>query len=435
MNKPDARSAGITTTGNAMLPRLTLLTPVTGTADRLAEAITSVIDQNYEQLEYLVISADRIELPPELLQGHADRIQVIQSAGAGRAELVNRGFALAHGELFGLVDVGDPVLPGALRALARALGREPEVVAAYPDGIMGDEHGALAHDRVIDYGYVDQVRWHDSVPISGSLMRREIFEKAGGFDPSFRGDPDYEFFLRAGLLGTFRRVPLALDPRYQRNAAPAAVPNDERARDQVRAIEKLYARDDLPEAVCAVRGEAFRNAYVAAAILFDPGGRSDERFVITDYLQELHFDLERRRLPASLSPAEVIEELKKALVEQDRGIEWLRGVIADREKKLEWLEYEAAEREKMLAVLKDTVAEHNRAIEWLRGLASERDKAIEWLHHEAAERDRTIAWLQETIAEREKLADSLRAELGRRGQSAGPRPVDGAPSPDRAGEG
>jgi hypothetical protein len=219
----------------------------------------------------------------------------------GQPRTVNRGLELARGEIIGFVSSDDPLLPGAITALVEALRRHPEVVVVYPDWDVIDGRGRWQyHVDTLDYSYVDMVRYHHTYPGPGALFRRSVVERVGGYDPTYRYAPDYDFWLRAGLLGPFLRLPQTLATcRLHAAAIRSTEPAEQVAKEHLRVVDKLYERDDLPPALHAVRTEAYRNAFHVAGLLCQSARPPDERFALDDHLARRW----KHAAPASGPPA------------------------------------------------------------------------------------------------------------------------------------
>ncbi len=269
-------------------PRLPLVTIVTPTYDRanfLRETIESIVSQDYPNLEYIVLDNGSSDGTQEILRGYGDAIRWEHHPNnIGLSRAINRGFELARGEIIGFVSDDDPLLPGAISALVEVFQSDPDVLVVYPDWDVIDGEGRhVRHIDTFEYAYVDMVRYHHTYPGPGALFRRSVLDRIGGLDESYRIVSDYDFWLRAGLLGPFRRCPRTL-ARYRQHGAAAT--HVERgvglAREHIRAIDKLYERTDLPPEVLAVRTEAYRNAHYVAAMILRLDVPTDERFALTD---------------------------------------------------------------------------------------------------------------------------------------------------------
>lgn len=285
----DAAATPARRRGRAADPRLPLVTIVTPTYDRahyLPETIESILSQDYANLEYVVLDNGSTDATPEILRGYGDDIRwEHHPENIGLSRAINRGLELARGQILGFVSDDDPLLPGAISALVEVFQSKPDVLVVYPDWDVIDGEGRhVRHIATFDYAYVDMVRYHHTYPGPGTLFRRSVLDRIGGLDESFRIVSDYDFWLRAGLLGPFCRCPRTL-ARYRQHAAAAT--QVERgvglAREHIRVIDKLYERTDLPPEVLAVRTEAYRNAHYVAAMILRLDVPSDERFALTDY--------------------------------------------------------------------------------------------------------------------------------------------------------
>src|SRR5262249_37022764 len=145
---------------------------------------------------------------------------------------------------------------------------------------MVDEHGDLIMSiRTPDYSFVDMVRFHHTYPGPGTLFRRSLVERVGAYDTTLRFLPDYDLFLRAGLIGPFRRAPKTL-ATYRMHGATLTQSNRgvDMAREHIEVMDRFYARTDLPPEILAVKLEAYRNMYYVCGYVCQVDMPPDERF-------------------------------------------------------------------------------------------------------------------------------------------------------------
>jgi glycosyltransferase involved in cell wall biosynthesis len=241
-----------------------VITPVYNAARYLAETITSVLDQDYPEVEYIVLDDGSTDETREIAARYAPRLKVASHPNMGPVLTVNRGFELATGEIVGVVSADDPLLPGAVRAAIEALS-DPRLVAVYPDWEMIDEQGNVVETIVTDnFDYVDMLRRHHCVPGPGAFFRRGLAEQLRGRDPQFRYVHDFDFWLRAGLVGPLARIPRVLATFRVHSEQVGAEYGAAQADEHIRLVEKIYALPHLPAAVQGVRREAFASAYYIA---------------------------------------------------------------------------------------------------------------------------------------------------------------------------
>jgi GT2 family glycosyltransferase/glycosyltransferase involved in cell wall biosynthesis len=283
------------------LPLVTIITPTYNRADLLPETIESILRQDYPNLEYIVLDDGSTDDTQALLRNYGDALRWTYHPNMGQPGTVNRGLEMAQGEIIGIISSDDPLLPGAISALVKVLQEDPDLVAVYPDwDVIGEDGKLQYHVDTFEYSYVDMVRFHHTYPGPCTLFRRSVFEQIGGYDPGFRYVPDYDFFLRAGLLGPFRRLPQTLGTyRLHGTAITHAARGTAMAQEHIRVTDKYFERDDLPPEVLAVKSEAYRNAHCIAALVCESGAlRPDERFSVNDTLY-----LRPRTASAPVAPA------------------------------------------------------------------------------------------------------------------------------------
>lgn len=230
------------------LPSISVLI---GTRDRpqlLADALLGVAAQSPAPLEVRIAddgdgsSLDAIpDLP--LLELTAMTVRVGQPGAARNAAA--RG---ARGDVLAFIDDDDRWLPGHLDGLARAFA-DRDVGFAWRDVAVIRERidGAGRHElerRTIARDWDDALmRTDDYLPPSAWGVRRELFERLGGFDESFATSEDWDFVLRAAAVTRPRRVPgVTVEVRMRDHGNTSARIDATR----LACLERLAARHQLP---------------------------------------------------------------------------------------------------------------------------------------------------------------------------------------------
>ena len=107
-------------------PLVSIVTPSFNQAAFLEETIRSVLEQDYEPIEYLVVYDGSTDSSPEIVERYADRLAWwTRQENAGQVAALNRGFERATGEYMGYLNSDDTLLPGAVSQLVG--GGEDEV--------------------------------------------------------------------------------------------------------------------------------------------------------------------------------------------------------------------------------------------------------------------------------------------------------------------
>ena len=200
--RPDSQLIDLKLSSFTQRPLISLVMPVYNTKPQdLEAAIESVMGQSYEQWELCICDdCSPHEATREVLRTYAARdarIKVHYAAeqgGISRAS--NLAWGLANGDYIALLDHDDTLAPQALAFVCEAINRNPESDLFYSDEDKIDETGSRfepffkpdwSPDLLLSENYICHLL----------VLRRDLAEKAGGFNPSFDGSQDYDLVLRA----------------------------------------------------------------------------------------------------------------------------------------------------------------------------------------------------------------------------------------------
>ncbi|NUB24866.1 glycosyltransferase family 2 protein [Azospirillum brasilense] len=198
-------------------PAFTIITPCLNRAALVAEAVESVLAQDGVTVEHIVVDGGSTDGTLEVLARYP-HLRVLTGPDRGVYDAINRGLGIARGSVVGHLNSDDLLLPGALTAVARALATAPEADAACGGATVVETGSGLdGTERPREAcGYDDpamkRLRPFDlcrGVPmINARFFRRSLYERVGGYDPSYRYAGDREFLIRAWTAG-MTTVPVA----------------------------------------------------------------------------------------------------------------------------------------------------------------------------------------------------------------------------------
>lgn len=166
----------------------------------LEQAIRSVLQQDYDDLEYIVVDPGSTDGSREIIEKYRDRLATsVLEPDRGPADGLNKGFARATGEVYGYLNADDYFLPGALGRAARCF-REHDVEVIIGHSMIVDQL-----DRVRRYHYSDRFNLTAYAYGQAQLMqastffKNSVFERLGGFNPENRSSWDGELLVELAL--------------------------------------------------------------------------------------------------------------------------------------------------------------------------------------------------------------------------------------------
>ena len=181
-----------------MRPLVSVIIPTFNRARFLKEALESVLAQDYQPLEIIVVDDGSKDETPHLVC-HFPVIYVRRGKTLGVSAARNSGLRRARGELIALLDSDDLWLPSKISTQVAYFQSHPEAVAVQTEEIWirkGKRVNPRKKHRKPSGFFFDRALELCLVSPSGVMLRREVFEEIGLFDEEFPVCEDYEFWLR-----------------------------------------------------------------------------------------------------------------------------------------------------------------------------------------------------------------------------------------------
>jgi glycosyltransferase involved in cell wall biosynthesis len=169
----------------------------------LREALESVLQQGYPDLEYIVIDPGSTDGSRELIQSYASGIaHMVFEPDKGASDGLRKGFALATGDICGFLNSDDLLEPGSLHRMADFFGSHPEYDIVMGNGYIVDvENKPVRHVR--SHGFTVQRYLYGGTQFlqQSTFFRRETYLNSPGFNPITRTCWDGELFVAMANRG------------------------------------------------------------------------------------------------------------------------------------------------------------------------------------------------------------------------------------------
>ena len=204
-------------------PLVSAVIPTYNRANVVCEAVESVLQQTYLNVEVIVIDDGSTDDTQRQLKRYGNRIRVATQANAGPSAARNHGIALAQGDFIAFLDSDDLWLPTKLERQVALLQRGQESVPCclcniamqWHDGELGSFETAWLYPSVEEglWLNVDEMVATRFVLFNqGIVIRREVLKRIGGFNEGLRLLEDTDLALRLSLEGpwAFVREPLVV---------------------------------------------------------------------------------------------------------------------------------------------------------------------------------------------------------------------------------
>jgi len=188
-------------------PTISIITPCLNAAATIGRTLGSVASQGYPGIEHIVVDGGSTDGTLELLAQFPE-VKVISEPDDGLSDAVNKGIALASGELVGWLNADDWYLPGALAAVGEAAAANPPAewfTGGCPivDG-GGNEirRGVTAYKNFLLRHYSFALYLSQNfISCPATFTRASALETVGPLRLDYSYSMDYDLFLRLARRG------------------------------------------------------------------------------------------------------------------------------------------------------------------------------------------------------------------------------------------
>lgn len=176
--------------------KISVITITYNSEKTLEETIKSVINQNYDNLEYLIIDGGSKDGTLDIVEKYKDNISyVVSEKDSGISNAFNKGIAAATGEIVGIINSDDILLPNTLSSLASNYDPRVDV---YGFNVLpwNSETGDIYREKVSPSTDFHSIYLPHNVAHPGRFIRKDAYKKYGVYDERLRYLMDHDLLVR-----------------------------------------------------------------------------------------------------------------------------------------------------------------------------------------------------------------------------------------------
>ena len=189
----------------------------------LEETINSVINQNYDNTECIIVDGGSMDGSRELILKYKDKIKIIfQEKNTGPADALNVGFKNATGHIFGYINSDDFILKDSLIKVNIIFNEDPDLDLIFGNGIIVDENSFFKKRMISRSFNLNKYKYGRSLICQQStFFKKKVFDEVKGFNAENNRSWDFELFADIykskfnvkkinDTYGAFREYPLSI---------------------------------------------------------------------------------------------------------------------------------------------------------------------------------------------------------------------------------
>lgn len=180
-------------------PLVSIITVVLNNAASIGQAMASVLGQNYNNIEYIVVDGGSTDGTLDIIKNHGTQVnQLIVGKDKGLYDAMNKGLAAANGDIIGILNSDDIYANvDVVHKMVQAI-QSSGADTAYADLAYVAQENTDKMVRVWNSGSYTKgaFRMGWMPPHPTFFVRKQIYDQFGTFDLSLSSAADYELMLR-----------------------------------------------------------------------------------------------------------------------------------------------------------------------------------------------------------------------------------------------
>ncbi len=252
---------------------VSIVTPSFNQSAYLEQTIRSVLEQDYPNLEYIVIDGASADGSADIIKKYSSRLAYwISEKDSGQADAINKGMRHAQGDIVAWLNSDDYYLPGAIKSAVAAFESNPQAVMVYGNMLGVDPKGQTTNQLRYRQLTLEDLLCFQIIGQPAVFMRRVAFKKTGGLDLNFHFMLDHQLWIKLAAQGQIVHINQTwAAARYHPQAKNRAqAPGF--GREAFRILDWAKTQSDLALILQSVQRRARASAHrVDARYLLDDG--------------------------------------------------------------------------------------------------------------------------------------------------------------------
>lgn len=191
--------------------KISIITVCYNSGATLEKTILSVFNQSFKNIEYIIVDGMSTDNTIAIIEKHKNNISKwISEPDEGLYDAMNKGIALATGDLIGIINSDDIYHSNTVIEEIIDFHSQNEIDASFGNIIQHEVHGKLVRTYSSKIWNPEKLRIGFMPPHPSIFFKRELFDKYGNYSLGFKIGADYElitrFFLRKNITWGYNGV-------------------------------------------------------------------------------------------------------------------------------------------------------------------------------------------------------------------------------------
>lgn len=226
------------------MKKISVITVNYNNAAGLEQTVKSVLDQSYQNFEYIVVDGGSTDGSVNILEQYKDKFRWTSEKDEGMYFAMNKGIKAAKGEFLLFLNSGDFFCDNRVLERVMSYGLDCDIV--YGNMMINWGNGKITPGKMpkkisVEHMYKDTL-WH---PVS--FIKKSLFLTLGLYDVSYKMVADYAFFFKSIIANkaTTKHIPVFI-AEYSTDGFSSKPEYKSLERDERKRVQELYlSKDEL----------------------------------------------------------------------------------------------------------------------------------------------------------------------------------------------
>jgi len=232
--------------------KVSIITPSFNQGAFIEQTIESVLSQDYENMEYIIIDGGSTDNTLEILRRYDNRVRWVSEPDNGQSDAINKGFRLATGDIVAWMNSDDTYEPGAISAIVPLFEKNPKLGLIYGEGYIINESGERVgrFSATVPFDLWKLIHVWDYILQPTTFFRRDALVKCGYLDERLNWAMDWDLWIR-----------LAMEPKSEVLYIDRYLANSREYAETKTSTGGLARIKELRNLMCKYAGEAYAEGF------------------------------------------------------------------------------------------------------------------------------------------------------------------------------
>lgn len=185
-------------------PKISIVTPSYNQGEFLERTILSVLNQNYPNLEYIIIDGGSTDGSIEIIKKYEKYLSHwVSEKDKGQTDAIIKGFSISTGDILTWLNSDDIFLPNVFYKVFKNFKQDPGIDLVFGNTYIIDESDKIIRElRFTKFDFSVLIYEGGNIHQAGSFWTKEIYKKVGGLNIDYIFCMDFDFFCRVASAST-----------------------------------------------------------------------------------------------------------------------------------------------------------------------------------------------------------------------------------------